>query len=142
MREARSGRAALLLAGAIALTATGCQSLIDQGAALVEGSRPLRTVPAPPPGAVIGCMQALATGTLQGDPGDPSLVWLEAGGERTDLTWPHGFRIRFTPDAEVLAPGGRTVAREGDEMRLGGGTITDNFEICTVEGEDFLNPAP
>ncbi|MDQ1323950.1 MAG: hypothetical protein QG587_1286 [Chloroflexota bacterium] len=134
--------AALVAAAVTAVGLAACQSLVDQGVGLVDGSRPLPTQPSPPPGAVVACMEALASGVLVGDQADPSLVWLKSGSERTDLTWPYGFRVRFTPDAEVLAPGGRTVAREGEEVSFGGGTITDTFEICTIEGEDFLNPAP
>jgi hypothetical protein len=130
--------AAVIAAGSLA----ACDPILDQGAALVAGSRPLHTQPSPPPGATIGCMEALATGVLAGDPGDPSLVWLMSESERTELSWPYGFRVRFVPEAEVLAPGGRVVAREGAEISFGGGFITDAFEICTIEGEDFLAPAP
>lgn len=127
----------------LALAGLGaCEGVMEQGAALVNGSLPLRTQPSPPPGALVACMEALATGVLEADPADPALVWLDSGEERTDLSWPYGFRVRFTPDAEVLAPGGRVVAREGDEVALGGGTITDAFEICTLDGEMLLGPVP
>jgi hypothetical protein len=86
-------------------------------------------------------LEAPASGVLKADPGDPALVWLVSG-ERIDLTWPYDFRVRFTPDAEVLAPGGRVVAREGQEISFGGGAVTDTFEIGTIEGVDFLDPAP
>ena len=42
----------------------------------------------------------------------------------------------------VLAPGGSVVAREGEDVSFGGGTITDTFEICTIEGEVFSDPVP
>jgi hypothetical protein len=139
----RAGVVAMLVAAVLAAgSLAGCESALDQAAALVDGSRPLRTQPSPPPGAAVACMEALASGVLAGDPADPSLVWLTSGGERTELTWPPGFRVRFAPDAEVLAPGGRVVAREGRAVAFGGGFITEAFEICTIEGEDFVAPAP
>jgi hypothetical protein len=120
-----------------AATLAGCQSMLEQGAALVGDSRALRAAPSHLPGVPVACMEALASGVLEADPEDPALVWLDLGGERIDLTWPFGYRVRFTPGAEVLAPGGRVVAREGQEISFGGGTITETFEICTIEGVDF-----
>ena len=139
------GRAAVvgvLLAVVVAGSIAGCQDVIDRGAELVGDSRALRAAPSPPPGVAVACMEALASGTLAADPDDPALVWLDGGGERVDLTWPHGFRVRFVPDAEVIAPGGKVVAREGQPISFGGGSIDDTFEICTIEGIDFLDPRP
>ena len=137
MRRPRGLGPVLVLALA---SLAGCQSMFEQGAVLVGDSRPLRAAPSVAPGVPVACMEALASGVLEADPADPALVWLASGDERTDLTWPFGFRVRFTPDAEVLAPGGRVVAREGQEISFGGGTITETFEICTIEGMDFLQP--
>jgi hypothetical protein len=132
---------AVLAVCVAALSLGGCQTVIDQGAVLLGDSRPLPAQPSPPPGVVFACMEALATGTLRGDPADPSLVWLENGAERTELVWPFGFRVRFAPGAEVLAPGGRVVARDGQTVSLGGGEIDGAFQVCTIPGEDLLDPA-
>ena len=139
------GRTALpgiLLAVVVAGSLAGCQEALDRGAELVGDSRALRAAPSAPPGVDVACMEALASGTLAADPEDPALVWLDGGGERVDLTWPHGYRVRFVPDAEVIAPGGKVVAREGQQISFGGGSVDDTFEICTIEGVDFLDPQP
>jgi len=136
------GRTAILrvlLAVVVSGSLLGCQEALDKGAELLGDSRPLRAAPSPPPGVAVACMEALASGTLAADPEDPALVWLDAGGERVDLTWPHGFRVRFVPDAEVIAPGGKVVAREDQPISFGGGSIDDTFEICTIEGVDVLD---
>lgn len=131
-----------MLAVVVSGSLAGCQDVLDRGAELVGDSQALRAAPSPPPGVELGCMEALATGTLAADPGDPALVWLDGGNERIDLTWPHGYRVRFVPDAEVIAPGGRIVAREGQPISFGGGSVDDTFQICTIEGVDFPGQQP
>ncbi|HYO44650.1 MAG TPA: hypothetical protein VES19_15735, partial [Candidatus Limnocylindrales bacterium] len=103
----RTGIVGLLLAVVASGWLAGCQDVLERGAELVTDSRALRARPSIPPGVAVGCMAAVASGTLAAGPDDPALVWLDADGERVDLTWPYGFRVRFVPDAEVLAPGGK-----------------------------------
>jgi hypothetical protein len=46
------------------------------------------------------------------------------------------------PGAEVIAPGGRVVAREGQQISFGGGSVDGTFQICTIEGVDFPDQQP
>lgn len=126
---------ALALAGLVTLM--GCGPVVDQGVSIVTDARALRARPSIPPGVAVGCMAAVASGTLAAGLDDPALVWLDADGERLDLTWPYGFRVRFVPDAEVLAPGGEVVAREGQAISFGGGWVAGTFEICAIDGVNF-----
>ena len=87
------------------------------------------------------CEMALLEGILHGDHADPHVTWLIAPtGVRRELLWPWGFTARFTPRLEVVAQDGAVVAREGDDLDLGGGftTETEEFAICEVNGTLYL----
>lgn len=65
---------------------------------------------------------ALATGVLGGD-ADGGCVWLEHGDERDPVVWPPGFGTRFTDrGVELIDDTGTAVAREGERLKLGGGS--------------------
>jgi hypothetical protein len=90
----------------------------------------------PPPGRGFQCLQALSRGVLRADPAVPGAVWLDrSDGATIRLKWPHGYTVRFNAEvAEVLAPSGEIVAREGDAVELTGGTVQNTFEICRLNG--------
>lgn len=62
--------------------------------------------PLGPSGIALVCGGVGLDATLQGDPADPHLVWLDNtvpnGAVRVEAKWPPGYRVRFDPDAEVL----------------------------------------
>jgi hypothetical protein len=103
------------------------------------GVEPLRDQATAAPGVMVACMEALASGVLDGDPTDPWRVWVVGGdGSRFDVVWPTGFGVRFTPGAEVVAGTGAVVAREGDAITLGGGFgQADVFSACEVNGHNW-----
>jgi hypothetical protein len=56
---------------------------------------------------------------LRGSPNDPRVAWLEnklGGQSRTEVTWPAGYRARFSPNIEILDENGNVVLREGDAV--------------------------
>jgi hypothetical protein len=67
-------------------------------------------------------------------------------GDRIDLLWPRGFSARLLDNrAEIVAPDGSVVAREGDEVA--DGTLSGSasatqpgqgFDICGVNGVYYL----
>lgn len=65
----------------------------------------------------------LVDATLNGDPADPRIAWLDRRGySRKDIVFPPGFTARFAPSLEVLDAAGNVVARAGD--RIDGGCVT------------------
>lgn len=70
-----------------------------------------------PPGAVAACAGIALSAILHGDATDPHLAWLISDpGTRLDVTWPPGYRARFTPHLEVVDTGGVVVLKEGDPV--------------------------
>jgi len=43
-------------------------------------------------------------------------VWVDRAGARFETRWPAGFVARFAPELEVVAPGGKVVVREGQDL--------------------------
>ena len=87
------------------------------------------------------CEAALLEGTLRGDAQDPRVAWLIAPtGVRRELQWPFGFSARFAPDLQIVVPDGQLVAREGDEVDLGGGFRPDTevFAVCEINGVIYV----
>ena len=126
-----------VLAALVALVIVGACQLVAGPDGVPLGTEPLRAIRSPQPGELVGCMEALATGVLRGDPGDPSRVWLDARGDRIELGWPYDFGVRFDPGAVVVAPGGEVVAREDDALELGGGFLGGVFWICDFDGRSW-----
>src|SRR5436190_1503200 len=65
---------------------------------------------------------------------DDAAVFETVTGDRMELVWPRGFSARLLDGrAEIVAPDGSVVAREGDEVASGtlGGPAND---ICEVNG--------
>ena len=68
-----------------------------------------------PSGGVAVCAGIALSAILHGDATDPHIAWLIADpGKRVEVTWPPGYRARFTPDLEVLDEQGVVVLKEGD----------------------------
>lgn len=92
-------------------------------------------------GEEVMCESALAEGILHGDPGDPRVAWLiNPDGLRYELQWPRGFTARFNPELELVASNGEVVAREGDDLDLGGGFSAPDgaFSVCEINGTYYL----
>ena len=76
-------------------------------------------------GVVVACPAFAVTnpvrGRLEGDPDDDlEPIWLRAAdGPRLSVVWPHGFRVRFEPDAVLYNDRGNAVARAGQMVELG-----------------------
>jgi hypothetical protein len=86
----------------------------------------------------------LADALLRGDPKAPGeKVWLEPigpGARKPRLvTWPAGFRARFTPRLELIDASGLVVAREGDRLTgVGGQSRTDDrWEVWEFNGHRY-----
>ena len=85
-----------------------------------------------PPGAVAACGGIALSAVLDGDVADPRLAWLVADpGRRVDLTWPPGYRARFTPHLEVLDARGVVVLKEGDPVS--GACVTPDPRVLHLE---------
>jgi hypothetical protein len=87
------------------------------------------------------CMMALLVGTLVRDP-ETGLGVSGGRGEATPVLWPFGYTARLELDKVVLADEtGRTIAREGDQVSLGGGSGADElWRACP--GVDVMQPSP
>ena len=98
-----------------------------------------RPLPTQPPPAYSACGMVGFDATLAGSPTDPRLVWLMAGsspygssGERIDVVWPSGYRVRFSPALEVLD--------DTDMVRLHGGDRVEGG--CVAPGGLYLLEPP
>jgi hypothetical protein len=104
------------------------QSPIPSAAPRAEGE--LVPVPTSPPNPSGVCHQALLEGILVSDSETGFAV--ESGeGRRTGVRWPNGYTAREGPDGlELLDGDGQVVAKEGDGVRLGGGSSGELFGSC------------
>lgn len=65
----------------------------------------------------------LVDATLNGDPADPRIAWLDLKGYgRREIVFPPFYTARFVPSLEVLDEADHVVARAGD--RIDGGCVT------------------
>ena len=69
--------------------------------------------------------------TLHGDGADPHVAWLMNDFGRLDVTWPPGYRARFTPRLEILDGTGRVVLIEGSTVD--GGCVTGDPSVLHLE---------
>jgi hypothetical protein len=100
--------------GRVAATAV---LLVTAGCSLVAPAAQLKTAAEPPQ----ACMDALTRGTLTRDP-QSGLGLAAADGTRTPVEWPFGYSARNELGKIVLVDEtGRTIAREGDVISVGGG---------------------
>jgi hypothetical protein len=61
-------------------------------------------------------------------------------GEPTMIVWPYGFVARLVDGkAELVAPDGSVVAREGDLLNVGGGFALPGFHVCEINGTTYAN---
>ena len=84
---------------------------------------------------------------LRGDPSDPHLTWETAldGSGRQEVVWPPGYRVRFTPKAEVFDATGGLIARDGDQVPGGGcvvGPVEDPTGLLIVQPEEWVKQSP
>lgn len=129
-----------LVVGSTACTAVTLPSYTPVArtpAPLPSGATALVLKTAPPaasgPGPGWACAEStpVSVGVLRD--GD-SVVFGTTTGERIDIVWPRGFSAWLLDGrAEIVAPDGSVVAREGDE--LPSGTLSGPAsEICGVKG--------
>ena len=87
------------------------------------------------------CMVALMVGTLARNP-QTGLGISGGRGEVTPVLWPFGYSARVELDKVVLVDEtGTTVAREGDQVSLGGGLGADDvWRAC--RGVSVTPPTP
>jgi hypothetical protein len=95
-----------------------------------------------PSGAVWACPQALL-GPLRVARSGSELVFISTTtGGRANVVWPFGFSARLVNgQAQLVAPNGTVIAREGDVLGdLGGGLGLkgDAFHICSINGTIYL----
>ena len=82
--------------------------------AILAGTVALPTLTAAEAAAAANCLRGTGYWVLRGSATGRWLTWAEGiEGPEMQLVWPTGYRARFTPLLEVLAPDGTVVAREG-----------------------------
>jgi|GEM_PF-2561403 len=115
------------LLGLLAVVATGCSFMTRSHVPAVvfptpsltagEYALPVLRRPALAAGEYYMCAGVgLLHATLRGDPSDPWVAWLDLGARRANVTWPDGYRARFSPDLEVLDAAGTVVLRDGSSI--------------------------
>jgi hypothetical protein len=92
-----------------------------------------------PSDAIPGCLLArLGEVRLTRSGTDLVLVNINSG-EQTTIVWPYGFFARLVDGkAELVAPDGSVVAREGDVLDVGGGGGPP-FHVCEINGTIYVN---
>lgn len=97
----------------------------------------LRTADAP----TRACDQALASGILVSSR-QSGLALSEPDGPNIIVLWPFGYTSRgFVGSMELVDPTGRTIAREGETVRMAGGTNLDGvFVACSGTIEKAAPP--
>lgn len=96
------------------------------------GDTPASDEPTAPDNAVDGEGDDVLEGTLGGDPRlEGGCAWLDTGDGRFEVVYPDGYDIVFEP-VRLLDPEGRTVAEEGDVVRVRGRVADDLMSVCQV----------
>ena len=106
----------------------------------LAGTVSIPTTPSAPPGQHLLCQTAqMMPFTVAGDASKSPPVWgIDRAGHAFPIVWPAGFRARFGPDLEVLAPDGTVVARGGELITdAGGGGGGDGAVICSIGGKTW-----
>ena len=85
----------------------------------------------------LACMDALMTGTLSRN-GQTGLGVTGPDGKQTAVEWPFGYSAHIEGGVAVLVDNtGKSVAREGDQIQMGGGFGNALWHACgpvTVQG--------
>ena len=96
------------------------------GCSVLAPAAGLKTAPAPPQ----ACMEALTSGTLARND-QSGLGIVSSDGTVTPVEWPFGYSARNELGRLVLVDEtGKAVAREGDEISMGGGFGTQFWHTC------------
>lgn len=115
-------------------------------APLPSGATALMLPTEPPAGpfptrAALGCRLALLSSARLERRGDSVIVVSTTNGDERPVVWPRGFAARLLGGrAEVVAPDGTIVAREGEVLpALGGGLGASGptFHICSIGDKDY-----
>jgi hypothetical protein len=100
---------------------------------------PLAIRTAPAPSSI--CMAALGHGTVARNP-DSGIGLLDADGKPVSVLWPFGFSGRIVEGRAVLLnEQGNILAREGDEITLGGGYGAGDRSFTACGGVTVDEPA-
>ena len=88
------------------------------------------------------CMMALLGGTLVEDPRS-GLAVSDGQGNVTPVEWPFGYTARNELSTIVLVDErGQAVAREGDQVQLGGGLGNEFWHACGLSAANVNPIAP
>lgn len=88
------------------------------------------------------CMMALLSGTLVEDPRS-GLAVSDGQGNITPVEWPYGYSARNELSTIVLVDErGQAVAREGDQVQLGGGLGNELWHACGLSAANVNPVAP
>ncbi len=138
--------AAIGAAAIVVVLVAGSAWLRFQTASPASGATPVTILtearPTPlPSGVAWGCPQA-RRGPLRVELSGSELVFIStANGARESIVWPYGFSARLVDGkAELLAPDGAVIAREGevlDDLGGGLGVSGDAFHVCSLGGTTY-----
>ncbi len=104
----------------------------------MSGTVSIPTTPTAAPGQHLLCQTAqILPFTVAGDPSKSPPVWgIDRAGHPFPIVWPAGFRARFKPSLEILAPDGTVIGHGGDVITdAGGGGGGDGVVICSIGGK-------
>jgi hypothetical protein len=118
MRSSRSRDTKIAAFALVAIALAGCS--------ILSPATGIRTAPAP----AQACLAALLGGTLAEHP-QSGLGVTSADGQATAVEWPFGYTARNDMGSLLLVDErGRVVAREGDEVSVGGGFGNQFWHAC------------
>jgi len=82
------------------------------------------------PGDPVGCYMSGMSGAFVTDLGAGTAI-IDKNGRRLPIVWPHGTTARWSGgEVEVVASGGRVLARTGRHISIDGGYVDDAWVTC------------